>query len=96
MGKKILSLIGIGLVMALVLPVVSCEAEYQCKLSAVGLVWIDSTHGQIKGFVLRGEVNGEALQFGFVKISFDERRAPLELDTAHPFLVHTIKYNPAV
>jgi len=94
MGKKIIGVILIGLVFALVIPVGSCDAAFQCNLSAIGMIRIDSTNCAIKGFVLIGDNDGQDLRFTFINIKFDDRRAPEELTGKLPFLLHNINYNP--
>ncbi len=63
MGKKIIGILFVGLVLALVIPVGSRDADFDCKLSAVGVIRIDSTNSEIKGFVLFGENDGQDLRF---------------------------------
>jgi hypothetical protein len=96
MGKKIIGILFVGLLLALVIPVGTADADFDCKLSAFGVIRIDSTNSEIKGFVLFGNNDGQDLRFTFINIKFDDRRAPVELDSKMPFLLHTIKYNPAV
>jgi len=95
MGKKIIGILLVGLVFALVIPVGSCDADFDCKLTAIGVIRIDSTNSEIKGFVLFGNNDGQDLKFTIINIKFDDGRAPVELDSKMPFLLHTIKYNPA-
>jgi hypothetical protein len=49
----------------------------------------------IKGFVFFGDNDGKDLRFEFVKITFDDARTPMVVQTGMPFLVHHIEYNPA-
>jgi hypothetical protein len=95
MGKKIFGLLAIGLVVALLTPIGSAYACYDCEFTAVGVVRIDKTNHVIKGFVFFGNNDGDILRFTFVTIKFDDARTPLNLDTAMPILVHHIQYNPA-
>jgi len=95
MGKKIMGILVFGLVVALVVPVGCSYANYDAKLSAVGFVRIDPNNSEIKGFVLFGINDGHGLRFTFIKIKYDDRRTPLDVDGALPFLMHTIYYNPA-
>jgi hypothetical protein len=95
MGKKTYGLIAIGLVCALLIPIGSCYATYDCELSAVGILRVDKTNNIIKGFVFFGENDGVDLRFEFVKIKFDEARTPMVVQSAMPFFVHHIEYNPA-
>lgn len=95
MGKKIYGLIAIGLVCALLVPIGSAYATYDCELSAVGILRVDRTNNVIKGFVFYGENDGQDLRFEFVKIRFDDARNPLVVQTGMPFFVHHIDYNPA-
>ena len=95
MGKKIIGLLCIGLVLALVIPIGSSYADFDCKLSAIGVIRIDSSTSEIKGFVFFGNNDGEVLQFTFINIKYDDGRTPMELDSKMPFFVHNIKYNPA-
>ncbi len=95
MGKKIYGIIGIGLVFALLVPISSAYATYDCELSAVGILRVDRTNNMIKGFVFFGENDGNDLKFEFVKIEFDAARTPLVVQTQMPFFVHHIDYNPA-
>ena len=95
MGKKLFGLLAIGLVFALVIPVGSAYAAYECKFTAVGVIRIDRTNSVIKGFVFFGDINGEAIRFSFVKIKFDDARTPLVMPSQIPFFVHHIEYNSA-
>ncbi len=95
MGKKIYGLMAIGLVFALLIPVSSAYATYDCELSAVGFLRVDRTNNMIRGFVFFGENDGNDLRFEFVKICFDDVRTPMVVQTAMPFFVHHIDYNPA-
>jgi hypothetical protein len=95
MGKKIIALLAIGLVFALVIPIGSAYACYDCEFTAIGVIRIDRTNHVIRGFVVYGNNDGQALRFTFVKIKFDEARAPLKLQTAMPLFVYHIDYNPA-
>lgn len=94
MGKKIIGLLAIGLVFALVIPVGSAYATYDCELSAIGLIRIDRANSVIKGFVFFGNNDGKDLRFEFIKIKFDDARTPLIVQTDIPFLEHHIDYNP--
>ena len=95
MGKKIIGILAIGLVFALVIPVGSAYADYESKLSAIGMIRIDAINSEIKGFVFFGNNDGDVLIFRYIKIKYDEIRTPLELGGSMPFIVHNIKYNPA-
>jgi hypothetical protein len=95
MGKKKYGIIAIGLVFALLVPISSAYATYDCKLSAVGILRVDQVHNMIKGFVFFGDNDGNDLRFEFVKIAFDSARMPRVVQTGMPFLVHHIDYNPA-
>jgi hypothetical protein len=95
MGKKIIGILVVGLVVALVVPIGSAEADYNCKLSAIGVIRIDSQNLEIKGFVLFGNNDGEVLRFTFINIQYDDTRPPVELGGAIPFFIHNIKYNHA-
>jgi len=95
MGKKILGLLAIGLVFALIIPVGSAYARYNCELSAIGVIQIDRENSVIKGFVLFGNNDGEAIRFSFINIKFDEARTPLVMPSEIPFFMHHIDYNPA-
>lgn len=95
MGKKIIGILFVGLVLALMTPIGSADADYDCTLSAIGVIRIDSTASEIKGFVFFGDNDGEDLRFTFITIKYDDGRTPLELEGKLPFFVHTIKYNPA-
>jgi hypothetical protein len=95
MGKKIYGLLAIGLVCALVIPVGSAYATYDCKLSAIGLIRIDRANSVIKGFVFFGDNDGNDLRFEFINIEFNDARTPLIAQTQMPLLVHHIEYNPA-
>jgi len=94
MGKKIFGLLVVGLVVALVIPVGSCDSDFDAELSAIGMIRIDTVNCEIKGFVLVGDNDGEALRFTIIAIKFDNGRMPVVLDSKMPFLVHHIKYNP--
>jgi hypothetical protein len=94
MGKKIYGIITIGLVFALLLPISSAYATYDCELSAVGILRVDRVNNEIKGFVFYGENDGKDLRFEFVKITFDSARTPMVVQTGMPFFVHHIDYNP--
>jgi|WetSurMetagenome_2_1015567.scaffolds.fasta_scaffold66344_4 hypothetical protein len=95
MGKKIIGILFVGLVLALVLPVVSAYADYDKELSAIGVIRIDQANSEIKGFVIFGDNDGEVLRLTFIKIAFDDGYAPIELGGKIPFFGHHIKYNPA-
>jgi hypothetical protein len=95
MGKKILAILAVGLVFALIIPIGSSYADYKCKLSAIGVIRIDSSNSEIKGFILFGNNNGEVLRFTYIKIKYDAVRLPLELGGPLPYIIHNIKYNPA-
>lgn len=95
MRKKIIGILVIGLVFTLIVPIGTADAAYDCKLTAFGLLRIDSVNAEIKGFVLLGENDGEALRFTFINIEFDDSRAPLEVKGTMPLLMHEIYYNPA-
>ncbi len=94
MGKKIYGLLAIGLVLSLIIPVGSSYATYDCELSAIGVIRIDRVNSVIKGFVLFGTNDGEALRFSFIKIKFDDARTPAVMPSEIPFFVHHIEYNP--
>ncbi len=95
MRKKIIGLLALGLVFALIIPVGSAYATYDCKLEAIGIIRIDKTNSVIKGFVLVGNNDGKDLRFTFIQIEFDDARTPLIAKTNIPFFVHEIEYNPA-
>jgi hypothetical protein len=95
MGKKIFGLLAIGLVVALLIPIGSAYACYDCEFTAIGMIRVDRTNHVIKGFVLYGNNDGDILRFTFVTIKYDAARTPLKLDTAMPLLVYHIEYNPA-
>jgi len=95
MGKKLLGLLAIGLVFALVIPVGSAYAAYECKLTAVGFIRIDQKNSIIKGFVFYGDINGKDIRFSFVKIEFDDARIPLVRPSQIPLFVHHIEFNSA-
>ncbi|KYK24782.1 hypothetical protein AYK25_01765 [Thermoplasmatales archaeon SM1-50] len=94
MGKKIFGLLVVGLVVALVIPVGSCDSDFDSELSAIGVIRIDTVNSEIKGFVLFGDNDGETLQFTFIAIKFDNGRMPEVLDSKMPLLIHHINYNP--
>jgi hypothetical protein len=94
MGKKIIGILFVGLLIALVIPVGTADADFDCKLSAFGIIRIDSTNSEIKGFVLFGNNDGQDLRFTVINIKFDDGNAPVELVSKMPLLLHTIKYNP--
>jgi len=95
MGKKIFGILAIGLVFALIIPVGTAYATYDCELSAVGVIRIDRVNSVIKGFVFFGDNDGQDLRFTFINIKFDDARTPLKVQTGIPFLMHHIDYNPA-
>lgn len=95
MGKKIIGILVIGLVLALVIPVGSAYADFDCKLSAIGFVRIDHVNSAIRGFVLFGNNDGEVLRFEFININYDDMRTPLVVAGPMAFFVHNIEYNPA-
>ncbi|PNX52458.1 MAG: hypothetical protein BV458_09475 [Thermoplasmata archaeon M9B2D] len=94
MRKKIIGLLAIGLVFAMIMPIGSAYAAYDCKLSAIGIIRIDKANSVIKGFVFFGDNDGQDLRFTFIQIKFDDARTPLIAQTNIPFLVHEIEYNP--
>lgn len=95
MRKKIIGLLAIGLVFAMIIPIGSAYATYDCKLTAFGIIRVDKTNSAIKGFVFFGDNDGQDLRFSFINIQFDDARTPLIAATNIPFLVHQIEYNPA-
>lgn len=90
-----MGLLAIGLVFAMIIPIGSAYATYDCKLSAVGIIRVDKAHSVIKGFVFFGDNDGQDLRFTFIQIKFDDTRTPFMVPTNMPFLVHQIEYNPA-
>lgn len=95
MGKKMIGIVFVGLVFALVFPVASAYATYDKELNAFGVLRIDTANCEIKGFVLFGDNDGQALRFTFIKIQYDDGRAPLEIAGPMPLFFHHIQYNPA-
>ena len=95
MGKKIIGLVLVGLVFTLLIPLGSAKATYDKELSALGVIRIDQTNCQIKGFVFFGDNDGATLRFTFIKIQYDDSYPPTEIGGKIQFFEHHIQYNPA-
>ncbi len=84
----------VGLMVTLLIPVGSAQADYKSKLFVIGVIQIDDFNHEIRGFAVYANNNGEVLVLQNINIKYDGA-TPIQAGGVIPFFVHHIKYNPA-